>query len=255
MILLAKLLRVPLAHAVGMMEMLFHWTARYAPRGDIGRWPDATIAQAMRWAGAPHALVDRMATAGWVDRHRTHRLVLHDWKDHADEAVRKQLKRQGQSFVEPEPCPDILRTMAGPQTGLPEPEPVASPVSPDMDSLRGQSQSPQAAADMTADGYLGGDHARAGWIEKLWAEIRSLYPKQGRIRSRMDRQLLLSEIDTEEQGAALLAGLHRQIASERWMQGYVPDLSRFLRERMWEDEPPAPRPAPKSRRDETWEMV
>jgi hypothetical protein len=40
----------------------------------------------------------------------------------------------------------------------------------------------------------------------------------------------------------ILASLARWNASEQWQQGYIKDAERFLRNRMWEVEPPPPKP-------------
>ena len=45
---LAKALEIPRPYAVGILESLWHLTARYAPQGDIGRFSDEEIA---RWVG------------------------------------------------------------------------------------------------------------------------------------------------------------------------------------------------------------
>ena len=83
------------AQAVGILECLWHWAARYAIQGDIGRWPDEDIAEAVYWDGDPLEIVRHLVECGWVDEDATHRLVIHDWEDHADESVRKTLKNRG----------------------------------------------------------------------------------------------------------------------------------------------------------------
>ena len=46
---LARLLGIPQAAAVGILEMLWHFTGKYAVQGDIGRFQDGEIAQAAGW--------------------------------------------------------------------------------------------------------------------------------------------------------------------------------------------------------------
>jgi hypothetical protein len=45
----------------------------------------------------------------------------------------------------------------------------------------------------------------------------------------------------------IMASLAKWNASEQWQQGYVKDAERFLRNRMWEVEPPPPKPLAPSR--------
>src|SRR5262245_52048956 len=96
---LAKLLGVRRYVAVGLLEMLWHLTARYTPRGDVGKWSDEEIASALDWDGDPAALIYAFLQSGLIENHSEHRLIVHDWADHAEESVQKNLKRRGLSFV------------------------------------------------------------------------------------------------------------------------------------------------------------
>lgn len=87
------------ATAVGLLELLWHFTARYAPRGDIGRWTDDRIAAWLGWTGEPSAIVSALIHSGWLDVHPSFRLVVHDWHDHADDTTRKHLKRHRLTFI------------------------------------------------------------------------------------------------------------------------------------------------------------
>jgi len=70
---------MPRAAAVGTLEMLWQWAAQYTPQGDIGRWPDEVIEEALGWTGEPGALLQALCESGWVDEHDRNRLILHDW--------------------------------------------------------------------------------------------------------------------------------------------------------------------------------
>jgi hypothetical protein len=107
---LADRLGIPLAHAVGIMEMLWHFTAKFAPQGDIGKFPDKAIAKAVGWekhsgsAGvtSEFMLSSALVRAGFLDPvpEQPHiRFLVHDWKDHADQSVRRYLARQKLDFA------------------------------------------------------------------------------------------------------------------------------------------------------------
>ena len=96
---LAKLLRIPLPYAVGIMEMLWHHVSRFAIQGDIGKWPDKNIARAVGWAGNPERLVNALVESGWLDRDPDYRLLVHDWDQHADQSVSKTLKNKSIDFI------------------------------------------------------------------------------------------------------------------------------------------------------------
>lgn len=133
---LAQLLNIPIYSAVGLLELLWHFTARYAPQGDIGKHSDKAIAKALYWQKRPGRtvipaefipnsgrittelwLISSLIRAEFMDISPKYRLVVHDWSDHADEAVRKFLSRHSLDFVQtesslplplpvPEPLPD-----------------------------------------------------------------------------------------------------------------------------------------------------
>lgn len=95
---LARTLGIGLAQAVGHLELLWHWTARYAPAGDIGRYDDAEIAEGCAWEGDPATFIAALLACPWVDASETHRLVVHDWPEHADDAVHRALARACERF-------------------------------------------------------------------------------------------------------------------------------------------------------------
>lgn len=85
--------------AVGILEMLWHWTARYAPRGDVGRWDNATIAAGILWDGDADQLIAALIETRWLDVDEEHRLLIHDWQQHADDATKKHLSRNNLAFA------------------------------------------------------------------------------------------------------------------------------------------------------------
>lgn len=81
---LAARLGIKRAHAAGIIQFLLDYTADAAPAGDIGKCPDAVIAMACDWDGDPGTFVDALVGAGWLDRCKKRRLVVHDLADHAE---------------------------------------------------------------------------------------------------------------------------------------------------------------------------
>lgn len=84
---LADRLDVGLAQTLGHLTLLWAFTARKAPCGDVGKWPDGAIARACDWHGNSASFVTALIEAGFVERHSQHRLIVHDWKDHAEKWV------------------------------------------------------------------------------------------------------------------------------------------------------------------------
>lgn len=96
---LAEALKVPLSQAVGIMEMLWQFTADHCPRGNVGSIPDAAIAQSVAWSKKSTVLIEALCEVGFLERNAAHRLIIHDWPDHAESSVCKKLSRSGKDFL------------------------------------------------------------------------------------------------------------------------------------------------------------
>lgn len=101
---------------VGILERLWHETIASAPRGDIGaRMDNEEIADAAGWYGDPQALIEILVETGWLDLSDEHRLVVHDWHEHAPGFVRGNVKANLGGFATDE---------GGPPEGLPLGQPL-----------------------------------------------------------------------------------------------------------------------------------
>ena len=96
----ARALGVGLAQAVGHLELLWHFTAKFAPAGDLGRFHDADIEEACAWEGESGKMVAALTESGWLDSHAQHRVIVHDWSEHADDATNLTLARAGRLFAD-----------------------------------------------------------------------------------------------------------------------------------------------------------
>lgn len=98
---LAAALKIQRCTAVGILECLWHFTSRYAPQGNIGKHSDNAIAAACYWPDDRAAeLVRALVKTRWFDEHQEHRLVVHDWSEHADDAVHLALARSKKWFAD-----------------------------------------------------------------------------------------------------------------------------------------------------------
>jgi hypothetical protein len=137
---LCTLLKCRRPTAIGYLEMLWHMTAEYTPQGNIGKYDDAWIEASLDWTGRKGFLVDCLAIAGWLDRDSEWRLLVHDWRDHADSAVIKRLQRLGLHFLESSKKMTGQSTVTDQKTAasraplpepclsMPEPEPLSAAV-------------------------------------------------------------------------------------------------------------------------------
>jgi hypothetical protein len=95
---------------VGLLERLWHATIASAFRGDIGsKMDDEEIAEAIGWSGDSQEIITILIETGWLDRCDNHRLVVHDWDNHAPKFVKGNAARYGGiikqgSSLEEVPC-------------------------------------------------------------------------------------------------------------------------------------------------------
>jgi hypothetical protein len=154
---LKALLGQPKGATVGWLEMIWHFTGRFAPQGNIGKYDDRSIETWIEWNGEPGALITAMVKSGWLDEDPVHRLCVHDWHQHADKACRAALKRSKLSFcshyvlpageqsehIAPKSDDAILAPGTLP---VPVPVPVPDPV-PVLKSLAPAEPAPDAKQD------------------------------------------------------------------------------------------------------------
>lgn len=96
---LQRRLGVSRKEVVGTLELLWIATQTNARRGDIGRYSNEEIAIECDWEGDPDHLIDSLVESGWLDRCEVHRLVVHDWQDHAPRYVHAWVKSQKTTFA------------------------------------------------------------------------------------------------------------------------------------------------------------
>jgi hypothetical protein len=126
---LARRLQCEPYAALGLLEALLDWAYQFARRGDVGRFTDGDLAEAVGWKGTPSELVSALLDTHWLDPCGVHRLLIHDLAEHADRTWKQALDRAHESFLSPQcvltessVCPQTL-TLTPPARPEPEPEP------------------------------------------------------------------------------------------------------------------------------------
>lgn len=83
---LARHLDVSLPAVIGHLHLLWWWALDYADDGDLTRYEDGDIADAMLWKGDASTLVAELTSAGFLNADRT----IHDWQDYAGRLVQRR---------------------------------------------------------------------------------------------------------------------------------------------------------------------
>ena len=109
-------LDLPTWGVVGIVESFWQWVGRYAPSGDVSR----DLELMPRWIGYADGprLIAALLDVGLLDRTEDGRLYVHDWHEHADDATKKSLARDGKEFANGE------RVRRYPDGGAPQPDSV-----------------------------------------------------------------------------------------------------------------------------------
>lgn len=160
--------------------MLFHFTAQYAPQGDIGKYTDKRLAAALDWSGPVQRLIESLTTTGWVDFDKSTRLVVHDWGEHADRTTQQRLARNGQKPVVPDHidtrklCTKVESVSnsthggtVAPALALPEPvpEPASSPAP--LAKVNGHAEYPAILAEIRKHDAAADDH----FARRLYGQV------------------------------------------------------------------------------------
>lgn len=81
--------------ATCVLEKLWHAAITGAIRGDIGRYDNDVIAEMCGWLGDSNQLIEILVETGFLDECKDHRLVVHDWDEHAPKHVKGNVTRCG----------------------------------------------------------------------------------------------------------------------------------------------------------------
>lgn len=94
---LKRLLKIKTPQAIGHMCMLWLWAIDNAPDGDLSPFGADEIAEAGGYTGKdPHAFVDALVGAGFVDDDGTS-LMIHEWYDYVGNLVDKRAITKAQN--------------------------------------------------------------------------------------------------------------------------------------------------------------
>lgn len=269
---LCRRLDIPLWQAIGLLESLWLLTGREAPQGDIGKLSDEDIALAIDYRGDESSMIEALVASGWIDRSPEYRLVIHDWPDHADDAVHMRLARahayfaggrapkvtrlsgkdreNAQKFYACATSMSTPRSQKEPSSAPPEPEPVPEPEpEPDIKTFSSPAAPEEKPAPPVRE-IAGGlskqalDESHDRWYRVYWkhsnkSDSRRAYEKLvrellkfGSFRSLESIEIYLSQLARSDQAKT------ERTPDWEWRQNLHP--ATWLNGKRWEDEPQKP---------------
>lgn len=197
-----------LATAVGYLELLWHFTAEFAPQGDIGKYPDERIEAALGWPSRYRGrLLAALRESGWIRECIRSRYVVNDWHIHCDDIVRRRLQRAGLSFLSD--IPKVTERISSQSDTVNGNGPSAFAFATPMPG-----PSPQPQPQPTAVNLNGHTSQR---FEEFWVRWPRQTGKDAAARA------WCSYVSTDNEGAAF-ACLDRYLASGDVARGAVPNL-------------------------------
>lgn len=100
---LARELKVTVAAAVGHLHFLWWWAVDFAPDGDLTKFDDAEIADAMGYDGKdPTKAKAALIFAGFLDNTEHGTVTIHDWQEYAGRTLgqREKARQRARNYRE-----------------------------------------------------------------------------------------------------------------------------------------------------------
>lgn len=219
---LAHMLGISKPAAIGHLHCFWWWALDYADDGDLADLDALDIAIGAEWDGDPDTFFNAMVFVGFIDSDEVGDARIHDWHDYAGKLVDRrkanaERMRQARANDINERASHVQRT----QRARVEPEKSR------QDKSREEGANAPSAGDpapkptkYTTD------------FETFW----KAYPTgHGVKKSAFEQWRKIAAAERQ----AVMDGLESWKRCDRWQRGFVKDAQRWLRDRQWEDEPPA----------------
>lgn len=221
LLILAQRLRIPPAHALGILHSLWHAALEQQEDGDLSSWSDDLIADL---ACAPKIgtsqFVDHLRQSGWLDGH-----LLHDWLDYAGRYLETKYRskqpqklaaiwaKRGKRWDGPGSGTDQGQTQDGPRT---DPGP---PTQPDLTQPNLTNQTPTSPPAPAIPW--------AAWFDEVWGQ----YPvKDGK---KAAERHFRATVKTLEDFEAIKKALQNYLASDKVKKGFIKNGSTWFNN--WRD--------------------
>lgn len=106
---LCRLLALPRPMVVGYLHFLWWWAYDYGADGDLSRFTDEDIADAIDWEGDPGELVAALTQCGFLTEDRQ----IHDWEDFAQKWIERRKNDRERKRAGRRSPDDVQRTSDG----------------------------------------------------------------------------------------------------------------------------------------------
>lgn len=228
---LARRLGISLPAAVGHLHYLWWWALDFAQDGDLDKYDNDDIADAMCWDGDSDQLVEALVDVGYIDCNERGELVLHDWRDYAGKLLERREKDRARKNKPKE-------TEAIPQ----EFQRNSNGTKKETDGIRKDSSVtvPNSTIHNSIDPPLSpqGEETPPSQ-DKQFSEFWQEFPKKvGKKAACKAWEKLKPDAELFER---IIQGVKAAKLSEQWIREsgrYIPHPTTWLNEGRWDDEMP-----------------
>lgn len=259
---LARELKVTVAAAIGHLHCLWWWAIDFAPDGDLSKFDDYEIADAIGYEGKdPAKAKAALISSGFLDNNSDGAITIHDWYDYSGQLGDKRIEsrkkerdrkaeyrarkkaeagrdKKGSPAPVPqqkEDCPDFVPRDTGGTSGTVPPLQYSTA----QDST-GQGQDRTTPPLPPASGG-NGEGAEPDAQEKRFDQFWAVYPKkQGKGDAlKVWKRLKPDKALFEQILTSVKAHASRNPQWKRDGGQYIPNPATWLRQTRWLDEIPA----------------
>lgn len=218
---LQRRLNLKLWECVGLLESLWMMTAKNSIAGDIGKYSNEDIAAGLEWEQDADDLIAALTQTGWLDACIEHRLIVHDWKDHAPNFIKGGMAKSGKHFaVSLASSPELVAKLP--------PRASSHEIPPTKSSLVKSSQAKSIQSSLSPVG----DDENA-FTPEHFAIWWNLYPARNGRKIGKSKSIELYKKLTDTERNDLLTATSNY-ASEN-SPGFHMDPNRFLQGGKWRD--------------------
>lgn len=218
----ARQLGVSRPAMVGHLQYLWWWALDFAEDGDLSGIDAEDIAEEALWDGDADEFIDALTTAGFLTTERR----INDWDDYTGRLVsqresNRERQRRHREKTKNQPQPVTSQPLNEGVT-------VTSPLrhgATVQNSTKPDHTEPKAK------------EPRKATYSEAFEAFNAAYPK-GHIVKKTAYTEWQRIAPNDETTTAIMAGLDRWKACQRWSEGFVKSAHIWLRERWWENQPP-----------------
>jgi hypothetical protein len=251
---LADILECDECEALGLLEALWQITAKFYHTGKLKNVTPRSLGRAIRTRRDSETVWNALIEARWIDIGFDGSGYVHDWPDHADDTVKKNLKNRHECFELPD------GTLLGPSEKrkgiITEESKDNSRMIPEKSENDLRQPEPEPKPEPKPKRIIATPSASPELVESSWETFKSIYPKRNGALDWVkgkDKFFALCQSGTDP--AVILEGLQRYRewcdATKTTHTEFVRQVPTWINKRSWLEDFEIPHDAPGAKKPQT----